>query len=262
MSKRKTVSEFVEDAVKKHGYRYDYTQIKEYVDSRTKVQIKCNKCGKVFGQTPNAHLNGNGCPVCGMMERRNFRPMCGVGINDLQEEIHTVKGVRSHSYSAWSSMIHRCYYKTRGITYIGCEVCKEWLLFSNFKKWFDDPANGYKEGYQLDKDIIVKGNKVYSPQTCCLVPKTLNTVFTKSQNKRGPLPIGVARNAKAFQAYININGKRKGLGTYKTPEEAFYKYKEAKEAYIKEIAKELFERGNIVEKVYNALMNYKVEITD
>lgn len=58
-------------------------------------------------------------------------------------------------------------------TYEGCTVCDEWLYFSNFKKWFDE---NYIEGFQLDKDIIIRGNKVYSPQTCCFVPKEINII--------------------------------------------------------------------------------------
>lgn len=162
-------------------------------------------------------------------------------------------------------MFRRCYSKifhARQSTYSDCTVCDEWLLLSNFKKWFDE---NYIEGYALDKDILVKGNKVYSPETCCFVPNEINTLLTKRQNYRGKLPIGVTINNKSsnYIATINLNGKkRKYVGSFSTPDEAFEAYKEAKENHIKEVAEKYYKEGTISEKVYNALMNYEVEIDD
>lgn len=169
-------------------------------------------------------------------------------------------------FGLWHKIIERCHsekWHKKRPTYIGCSVCEDWLLYSNFKKWFDDSANGYKKGYQVDKDILIKGNKVYSPETCCFVPPFINSLLTNRKRFRGAYPIGVFRrpNGKYF-AEMTRYGKHKKLGDFFTIEEAFSAYKEAKEAYIKEVAQDYFERGLITQKVYNALLNYKIEITD
>ena len=116
----------------------------------------------------------------------------------------------------------------------------------------------------LDKDILVKGNKLYGPDTCILVPRRVNNLLLKSDAIRGKYPMGVhyyPRNKK----YGAVEGSRQNqrfLGLCDTIEEAFMKYKIAKEQRIKDVAKEEYEKGNITKKCYDALMNYTVEITD
>ena len=113
----------------------------------------------------------------------------------------------------------------------------------------------------LDKDILVKGNKIYSPNTCIFVPKKINSLFTKNDNSRGNLPIGVTlcRNGK-YRAQINRCGSKLNLGYYSSLEEAFLSYKIAKEKYIKEIAE--YYKDIIPKKLYNSMLCYIVEITD
>lgn len=265
--RRLTQEEVIERFRKTHGDKYDYSKM-VYVNSRTKVCIICPKHGEkmVF---PLDHIKGRGCNECGYEKvsstlknkphftARNY--VYGVGIVDTE---HVVK--RLKSYNAWTSMLSRCYskkYQGKEPAYNGCSVCDEWLLFSNFKKWFD---NNYIEGYALDKDIIVKGNKVYSPETCCFVPNKINLLLTSRRNHRGRCPVGVAYRTKLrkYYAQINKNGKREHIGYYDTIEEAFLAYKREKEEYIKEVAQSYFDKGEITERVYDALMNYKVEITD
>lgn len=169
-------------------------------------------------------------------------------------------------YNVWVSMIGRCYTtntRPRDKSYIGCEVCQDWLTYSNFHNWFYDPNNGYVKGYNLDKDIISKGNKIYSPSTCCFIPQELNKVFTKRKSRRGEFPIGViiSKSGK-YDSRIKINKKDYYLGAYTTIEEAFNAYKNAKERHIRNVAEKYFQEGKITEKVYNALMKYEVEITD
>ena len=162
-------------------------------------------------------------------------------------------------------MLQRCYsdeYQKKEPTYKGCSVCDEWLTLSNFKRWMDDPANGYQEGYHLDKDILVKGNKVYSPETSCFVPYQINYVILNRKLHRGDMPIGVYKRGNSHIAYYNNTGKRIILGSFKTPEAAFLAYKKAKEQYVKELAEKYYKEGKITERVYNALLNYRVEITD
>ena len=158
-------------------------------------------------------------------------------------------------------------FKKKDITYDDCIVCEEWHNFQNFAEWYEE--NYYEVDGKptfLDKDILIKGNKIYSPQTCVFVPRLINNLFTKRQNERGLYPIGVEpyKDTNKFKAYCNTfyNGKnqKKYLGLYNTIEDAFKVYKESKEANIKQVADEY--KDKIPDKLYEAMYNYKVEITD
>lgn len=171
---------------------------------------------------------------------------------------------KDRAYVVWRNMLMRCYDEKTHIkrpTYIGCTVCNEWHNYSNFKQWFDE---NYQEGYCLDKDILFKGNKVYSPKTCCFVPNEINSILTKRQNYRGNLPIGVrySDSRLRYKVQFTKSSDKTYIGYFSAPEEAFEAYKRAKEEYIKEVAEKYYKEGAISEKVYNALMNYEVEITD
>ena len=61
--RRKPLEKFIEEAIKVHGDKYDYSET-VYVSAKQKVAIRCKKHNFVFMQKPNAHLNGNGCPIC------------------------------------------------------------------------------------------------------------------------------------------------------------------------------------------------------
>lgn len=165
-------------------------------------------------------------------------------------------------YRAWHDMIRRCYdpkFHKKCPTYIECEVCDEWLNFQTFAEWFEN--NYYEiegEKMALDKDILVKGNKVYSPNTCIFVPQNINKLFTKRDESRGNFPIGVCYD-KRYKKY-KVQCKNKGLGYYDTPEEAFEAYKTFKEDYIKQIADQYIEL--IPQSLYNAMYEYEVENED
>lgn len=189
----------------------------------------------------------------------------GIGVNNIAGAFSKGSSLRV-PYKMWDGMLVRCYderLRLKHPTYANCIVCEEWKCFGNFLKWFQDPINGYQSGYQIDKDILSKGNRVYSPQTCCFVPQEINKLFTKNTKCRGVLPIGVClQRSGRFRAVLQYNRTTESLGTYDTKELAFEAYKAAKEKRIKQIANEYFKRGKITERVYNALMNYNVEITD
>lgn len=160
------------------------------------------------------------------------------------------------------SMLTRCYgvgVASKHPSYSGCTVCEEWLKFSNFKAWFDE---NYIDGYQLDKDILVKGNKIYSPATCCFVPAEINTIMLDRRRDRGSYPVGVSKQGNKYQANMNNRGHHLYIGLFDTPEEAFTAYKETKERHIKTIATEYYSSGEITKRVYDALMRWEVEITD
>ena len=59
---KKTTEKFIEDAIKVHGDKYDYSKV-DYVNAHTKVRIICPTHGE-FWQKPNNHLNGASCPYC------------------------------------------------------------------------------------------------------------------------------------------------------------------------------------------------------
>lgn len=166
------------------------------------------------------------------------------------------------AYKVWGSMFTRCHSKVgqkHNPAYHDCSICEEWKRFSVFLEWF---KQNYESGYALDKDILIKGNKVYSPTACCFVPTEINSLLTNRRNKRKGL-LGTAKTRNnTFQAHVSRDGKIVHLGSFKTEEEAFYAYKQAKESYVKEVAERYYSQGRITEKVYNALMNYKIEITD
>ena len=114
----------------------------------------------------------------------------------------------------------------------------------------------------LDKDILVKGNKVYSEATCCFVPKEINSFYTKANKIRGLFAIGVSfdKSSQKFIAGLSIEGKYKILGQYDNEWSAFLAYKQAKENRAKELAEKW--RGQIDDRVYEKLINYKVLLTD
>lgn len=183
------------------------------------------------------------------------------------------EGIYSHKthpkiYNEWLHMLKRCYsekVQNKYPTYKGCSVCKEWHNFQNFAEWYEE--NYYEiEGQrmEIDKDILCKGNKMYSPSNCIFVPKRINSLLINCKNARGNLPIGVTYHNNKFYARCCIldgnKGKRVSLGYYNTPEEAFQVYKNFKEKYIKEIADEY--KNLIPNKLYKALYNYKIEIND
>ena len=191
-----------------------------------------------------------------------------IGFVGIGEYKPSENGKMSGCYTHWFSMMTRCYdskHHEKHPTYIECTVCKEWHNFQVFALWYEE--NFYEIGnevMQLDKDILVKGNKVYSPDTCIFVPQRINKLFTKRDNDRGEFPVGVTfykgNTSKKYMAYCNVNGKSKYLGLYNTPEKAFEVYKQFKEAYIKEVADEYKDR--IPKELYDAMYAWEVEIDD
>lgn len=246
--------EFLERARSYWGDRFLYPHTK-YVNYSTEIVVTCRKHGD-FKARPADFLRGHSCPKCKSDKRKSL--VFGVGVDDLYFESETDCG------RAWRSILSRCYYKkskARHPTYEGCSVCEDWKLYSNFKKWYTE---NHVEGYELEKDIIKKGNKVYCPEYCCYVPRRINTMFTKRQRFRGELPIGVTYNKRTrkYMASYHKGDRSIHLGSFETPEEAFAAYKQDKESFIKQVANEYYGRGEVTKRVYDALMRYEVEITD
>ncbi len=189
----------------------------------------------------------------------------GVGILGAKYP-STINGVITKEYDLWCSMLRRCYsdsYKKRYQTYDGCEVSDKFKSYEYFYEWCQKQVGFDNKGWQLDKDLLIKGNKVYSEDSCVFIPKEINLLLTKSDKIRGKHPIGVSWNKrdKAFVAKVKKNkGESEYLGYFKTGIEAFNAYKQAKEVFVKEQANNW--KLQIDPRAYNALMNYTVEITD
>ena len=191
--------------------------------------------------------------------------VCGVGIVGTKYPI-SEGGRNTKEYMLWQSMLKRCYsdvYKKKRPTYEGCEVSNNFLHYEYFYEWCHNQIGFGNEGWHLDKDLLVKGNKVYSESTCVFIPREINQVLTKCTASRGEHLIGVywCKTNKAFKAQVSKNkGKQKNLGLFKTETEAFNAYKVAKESFIKEQANKF--KSQIDPRAYEALMSYTVEITD
>ena len=190
----------------------------------------------------------------------NRKLLYGFGINDYYAGPVNTGTKIVKFYAVWRSMIARCYDPVQRAKYSsweGCKVCDEWKSLVRFKEWFDE---NYVEGYELDKDILVKGNKLYSPQTCCFVPKELNRVFeTKPKKIKGnTLPEGVMWDSSRglYVSVLNrLNRKRLYVGRFISAEEASIKYQEAKKQYLLELAEEYYKKGKIDKRIYLAIKN-------
>lgn len=191
--------------------------------------------------------------------------ICGIGYIGRKKD-YINKRKKSYAYTCWANMIRRCYdEKTQGKhpTYSQCTVCDEWHCFIEFEKWFN---KNYIQDWCLDKDILFKGNKIYSPATCCFVPYEINSLFTKNQRHRGNTPIGVIyckpqrRFKECYRAVICKGNIKVHLGCFSTAEKAFNAYKIAKEEWIKDIANKW--KDKLDPRVYAAMCNYQVEMTD
>ena len=190
--------------------------------------------------------------------------VCGVGILGTKYPTK-INGVLTKEYTLWCHMFERCYsnaYKKKYPTYEVCKVSDNFKSYEYFYEWCHKQV-GFNKEWHLDKDLLIKGNKVYSEDTCVFLPSEINSLLTKREALRGKHLIGVSwcKKANAFKASVNKNkGKQEHLGYFKTEIEAFKAYKTAKEAFVKEQANKW--KGKIDPRAYEALMSYTVEITD
>ena len=203
----------------------------------------------------------------GLVKDRLSRSICGVGITGNIEL--KVNGQYLKEYKIWKGVLRRCYseycHNTRP-TYAECSMSKDFQYFPHFMEWcskqtgfgsLDDKGRPFT----LDKDILIKGNKLYSEDTCCFVPYEINNSFLKKGNKRGECLIGVCKRKDRFIAHLSRgNSIQIFLGSFTTEIEAFIAYKQAKEAHIKSLAEKW--KDQIDPRVYEALVKYEVEITD
>ena len=189
----------------------------------------------------------------------------GVGITGTKYQ-PTINGVNTKECELWREMLKRCYSdicQKKHPTYIGCEVSDNFKYYEYFYEWCHKQIGFANECWHLDKDLLIKGGKVYSESTCIFLPQEINKVLTKRDKKRGEHLIGViwSKTNKAFVARVSRNkGKPEHLGYFKTELEAYKAYKQAKEVFVKEQANKW--KSQIDIRAYNALISYEVSIDD
>jgi hypothetical protein len=170
----------------------------------------------------------------------------------------------------WKAVAVRCLPKfwSKHPTYSGCTLSTIFKDYGLFRNWcqqqigFDNIDEKGKR-WQLDKDLLVKGNRLYGEDTCVFLPAKVNLLLTKRDSCRGKLPLGVTKGKKEgrFRASCNDgDGNHKHLCYFDTPIEAFLAYKVYKENLIKQVAEKY--KHQLDPRAYQALLNYTVEITD
>ncbi len=168
-------------------------------------------------------------------------------------------GDDTYEYKKWRAMLRRCYCeKSLGKypTYKGCTVHPDWHNFQVFAEWLSS-NEFYELGYELDKDLLSNGSKVYSKDTCSLVPMEINRLLVNSESNKGLFLIGVYYNEKAskYGSRIRVNGKREHLGFFDCQEQAHQAYVDAKKAYVKKTAIDWRDRIDV--RVFDALINWQ-----
>lgn len=188
----------------------------------------------------------------------------GVGINDKSTKASS-GGKLIKEYMLWADMLRRCYSAQSLIyrpTYQHCSVSDNFKHYSYFYDWCQNQIGFNNDKWQLDKDILLKGNKIYTENLCVFIPQKINLCLTKANSMRGHLPIGVHlhSNGKYRAQCGNLDGTQKHLGLYSNPEDAFSAYKDYKIEVLHRLAN--IYKNQIDERVYLALLNYNITVTD
>ncbi|MCV0420114.1 MAG: hypothetical protein K5804_17875 [Microbacterium sp.] len=156
----------------------------------------------------------------------------GVGVNDSLYQVvinQTISGKQKRLwicpfYQTWTSMLLRCYNEKKRWyyrTYSDCIAVDEWHKFSCFRAWMEKQD---WQGKQLDKDILLNGNRIYGPESCVFIPARLNLFLVDRRLDRGEWPLGVSfsRSNSNFRAQCcnPFTGKNEHLGYFFSPEQA------------------------------------------
>lgn len=163
-------------------------------------------------------------------------------------------------YRKWLAMMSRCYNsKTKSSypSYIECSTVPEWHYFMTFRQWMSQQD---WEGKELDKDLLIKGNKIYGPDTCVFIDQRVNSFIRENESSRGLYPIGVIFEADRgkFKARCTSleGGKEVTLGRYDTPQEAHNAWLEFKLYQAKILASEIKD-DRIAKALVARYENYK-----
>lgn len=185
----------------------------------------------------------------------------GVGFNSRGKHKTKANNKKTAAYIVWHDMMKRCYYPKaleRNPSYIGCSADERWHDFQDFADWYYSHPYASK-GYELDKDLLLPGGKVYSPDNCCFVPQEINKLLLNHKSARGRFPQGVCFHKKVgrYAARLSVDSKNQHIGYFDCPNIAHQAYKKAKEKHVKEKALEWQDR--IADNVFQALMNWTLD---
>lgn len=188
----------------------------------------------------------------------------GVGINDGSRPTRC-DGKDLRQYHMWRGMLRRCYSEKerhKFKSYSNCSVSENFKNYSYFYDWYNKNCliDGFQ--YHLDKDLLSRGNKIYSEDTCSLLPIQINSLLVLDAARRGDYLIGVCfdRKYKKFRAAMGYNGRIKFIGNFDNEMDAHLAYKAEKERYVKSVAS--IWKHAISSSAYAALMKYTVSIND
>lgn len=194
--------------------------------------------------------------------------VCGMGTNN-GKYYSWIDGKNVIEYDTWRHMLYRCtenYWKSHP-SYIGVTCSENFKSYSFFYEWCHNQKGfGCRDendrAWHLDKDLLSKGNRVYSENVCCFVPVKINSLLTSCASARGSSFIGVCIDKRdgRYKAKCLDGGKQIFLGYHTREIDAFNAYKKYKEALIKRVANEY--KDQLDPRAYDALLNYTVEITD
>lgn len=198
--------------------------------------------------------------VKGLVKDPQLPVVNGVGFIGIgAHKCRNASGKISREYMHWSSMLLRVYTPANEMdkrSYKNTSVCLEWHNFQNFADWsLEQP--GFNKDSQLDKDLLVKNNKIYESSKCCFLPKEINSALTgkKYINSSGHAGVEI-RNRGKYTAMVTKHGTRHHLGTFDTYEDACAMYKREKEVYVRSLANEF--RSCISPKAYDALTKWEI----
>lgn len=182
-----------------------------------------------------------------------------LGLGEFKTHITTSTKVISKEYNVWRGMIRRCYDEEKlkqFPSYRDCSVHPEWHNFQNFAKWYTSHKY-YDTDYELDKDLLVPNNRIYTPDTCTLIPKELNLLFLEGAQSKTGLPLGITMSSDGsnrFQVRLSMNGKRKHIGYYHCIEKAKHAYMVAKTNHVESKINEFTNSVDI--EILNALKEW------
>lgn len=224
--------------------------------------INCSKVKVRFDDSKNTEVwFPFGVLSSGKFKNPNNPCVYGIGYLGVGDFKPSLSGRPTEQYVKWSSMLSRCYsakkQEVQG-SYKGCTVHSDWHNFQNFAKWCS-LQRGFGLGYELDKDLLVEGNRVYSEQGCSLIPKQLNSLLINSKSGMGNGVLGYSYDArrKRYVSHLSVNNKKTHLGSFATENEAREAYVKAKQAHL-ENTLEIF-KDTLDVRVYKKLKKTEIE---
>lgn len=140
-------------------------------------------------------------------------------------------GKKTPAYLTWRGIIYRC---KKG--YYGASVCEEWKDFQNYAEWYYSQKHAGKDGFEIDKDLLGNGSKVYSSGNCCLLPAALNSFLSsymrKPVSKYGK---GIRKDSANYRVTVELSNRDICLGMYRSLEDAQMEYSHTKRQQLQDL---------------------------